>query len=250
MVAYWRALQDLNVNYAVFLHLDAPDGQTIATADESYPEEIPTSHWHPNLYLRNPLKLTIPVGAPPIRYSLRLGLYDNQTGRPLTLAGDDPGQTSLAVGEVWVAAPAPAKSAAGPQAQFGESITLRGVRYDETAQTVTLYWQTDIPLPQDYSIFLHLLDAKGELIGQVDGTPYQNQYPTTAWRPGQVIEDVRSLAERMEAVNQINQIAVGVYDPSTGVRLEAIDEAGHALPNNALIIKIDHLTVKPLKMLR
>jgi hypothetical protein len=241
VVAYWRALQDLNVNYAVFLHLDTPDGQTIATADESYPEEIPTSHWHPNLYLRNPLELTIPAEAPPIRYSLRLGLYDNQSGRPLTLTGNDPGQTSLAIGEVWVAAPAPAKPAPGPQAQFGESITLRGVRYDETAQTVTLYWQTDAPIPQDYSIFLHLLDANGELIGQADGTPYQNQYPTTAWRPGQLIEDVRSIPSTATDASQISQFAIGVYDPLTGVRLEAIDEASHALPNNALIIKIDHL---------
>jgi hypothetical protein len=62
---YWRALLNLETNYSVFLHLDAPNGQTFATADEANPENIPTRNWPPGLYLRNPLRLQIPANIPP-----------------------------------------------------------------------------------------------------------------------------------------------------------------------------------------
>ena len=62
---FWRALQPLQTNYTVFLHLDAPNGQTMATVDEVHPENIPTRNWPPGLYLRNPLALPIPADLPP-----------------------------------------------------------------------------------------------------------------------------------------------------------------------------------------
>ena len=79
VVAYWRALQDLERDYAVFLHLDdMVSGETIAGVDQSHPSDIPTSGWATGLYVRNLLKLVVPEDADPIRYSLRLGFYDHE----------------------------------------------------------------------------------------------------------------------------------------------------------------------------
>jgi hypothetical protein len=235
VVAYWRALQDLKTDYTVYLHLDAPNGQTIASVDQAHPTEIPTSAWPPALHLRNPLKLTVPPDTPPIRYNLQVGWYNHKTGERLFLPA---GQGDiLEVGQVWVESPSPIKPPPGPSIHFGKSIHLLGLKYDHVSQTVTLYWQTDAHITQDYSIFLHLLDASGTMIGQIDGTPYQNLYPTPAWRTGQVIQDSRSIGEAVEDIDQISQLAVGVYDPLSGKRLPAVDEEGNALPNNALILK-------------
>lgn len=229
VTAYWRALARLKTDYAVYLHLDTPAGQTIAAADQAHPAEIPTSAWPPTLYLRNPLRLDVPPNAPPIRYDLRLGLVQHGSAAPLLTAD---GQTSLKIGSVWVKTAAPVQIPPGPRARFGEAIKLLGARYDFAGQTVTLYWQTAEPLAQDYSIFVHLLDANGAMLGGIDGAPYQNQYATSAWMPGQVIEDARVVS----GFTGIDHLAVGVYLPATGERLPAVDEAGAPLPDNALRI--------------
>ncbi|MFQ5578825.1 MAG: hypothetical protein ACE5G8_17750, partial [Anaerolineae bacterium] len=229
--AYWRALRPLANDYAVFLHLDAPDGQTVAAAGEQHPANIPTSHWPPGLYLRHPLQLTIPPGALPVRYTLRVGLYNPQSGVRLPVAGDS--QTAFAVGQVWVRPAAAPAVPPGPRARFGESIQLLGARFDEPAQTVTLYWQTDAPLPTGYSIFLHQLDAGGTVVGQADGAPFGNLYALSDWRPGQVVADARPLGGSV-----VRRLLVGVYSPASGERLPAVDNAGHPLPGNALSIAV------------
>ncbi len=45
-----------------------------------HPADIPTSTWATGLYVRNPLALTIPADAEPMRYRLRAGLYDRKSG--------------------------------------------------------------------------------------------------------------------------------------------------------------------------
>ncbi len=80
---YLRALTDVDSDYTVFLHLDDPiSGKTIATVDQSHPGGIPTSDWATGLYVRSPLKLTVPPDADPIQYALRLGLVRPAHRRP------------------------------------------------------------------------------------------------------------------------------------------------------------------------
>ncbi|MBI1879510.1 MAG: hypothetical protein HYR94_15040, partial [Chloroflexi bacterium] len=96
---YWRTLRELDANYSVFLHLDAPNGQTFATVDEVHPENIPTRNWPPGLYLRNPLHLKIPADIPPIRYDVNVGIYDRQSAQRLAIL---PGQAStFNLGSIW-----------------------------------------------------------------------------------------------------------------------------------------------------
>ena len=101
---------------------------------------------------------------------------------------------------------------------------------------MTLYWRANAPIPEDYAIFVHLLDANGQMLGQLDGLPFGNRYPTTAWRPGQIIEDRREIAASGLDPAQVDAVAVGIYHPVTGERLRATDEAGNALVNNAVVI--------------
>jgi hypothetical protein len=236
LTAYWRALQTLDTNYAVFLHLDAPDGQTIAAVDQSHPNNIPTANWSPSLYLRNPLALRVPANALPIRYSLRVGLYNPQSGQRLPLS--DGSGDAFTVGQVWVEPTSPPAPPRGYLARFGDSIRLLSANYDPSAQSITLLWQSDAPIQEDYSIFLHLLDANGNLIGQADGLPYHNLYPPAAWLPGQVVEDTRSL-DLKDAPPA--KIVIGVYNPHSGARLPAVDADNTPLPDDAFYLIISNL---------
>jgi hypothetical protein len=235
---YLRALQPLLHNYSIFLHLDRPDGVTVASIDALHPGDIPTTHWPTGLYVRSPLRINAPDGLPPMRYRLRVGIVEPESGEWLALAGDQ--GDVLEIGEVWLEG-APAQPPAGPQARFGDAIHLLGAQIDAATSTLHLFWRADADIVADFIVFVHLLDAQGNVLGQVDGVPFDNQYPTSAWRPGQVIEDVRSIAldnAPDNAPGEVAQIVIGLYDPVSGERLAAKNGSGDALPNNALVIPV------------
>jgi hypothetical protein len=54
---------------------------------------------------------------------------------------------------------------------------------------VTLYWQPLRPLGADYTTFVHLVDADGAVVGASDHRPGGVYYPTSLWRPGDVLRD-------------------------------------------------------------
>jgi hypothetical protein len=233
---YWRALQELDTNYSVFLHLDAPNGQTFATVDEVHPENIPTRNWPPGLYLRNPLHLEIPANLPPIRYEINVGWYDRQNDERLVIL---PGNaTSFHLGSIWLTPPQPALPQQ-PLAHFGRHITLWQSIYSSTNQhTLTLYWQTNQPVDQNYSIFIHLLDADSNLLAQADGAPYAGLYPLTHWQPGQIITDARQFASLLPHPADLAAIAIGIYNPATGERLAATDANNQPLPHNSFVMPV------------
>ena len=53
--------------------------------------------------------------------------------------------------------------------------------------TLTLYWEALQPPAADYTIFVHLHDASGELVAQHDGQPAEGRYPTSIWDVGDVV---------------------------------------------------------------
>src|SRR5690606_14648480 len=107
--------------YAVFLHLDdETTGETLATADQRHPSEIPTSGWATGLHVRNPLKLLVPTGAPPIRYALRIGVIDHESGDLLPAGSAD--AAAATVGHLWVEPERSPQVPDGPAARFGDSL--------------------------------------------------------------------------------------------------------------------------------
>ena len=114
---------------------------------------------------------------------------------------------------------------------------VRLVGYDVDAQrartggrvAVTLYWQTLQPLAEDYHVFVHL--EADRIWGQADGRPVCWSYPTTDWRPGQVIADHHALAIRPDTPPGAYPLLVGMYSPSTGRRLDVLGADGRPVAN-------------------
>jgi hypothetical protein len=230
VVSYWRALEEMDGNYAAVLRLEEVGSRrTLSEIEQSHPSDIPTSSWATGLYLRDSFEMRVPDDALPIQYEIGVGFRDPATGEMLPV---DQG-TMVELGRLWVLPEDKPDPPAGPRAHFGPAIEFLGAHTDP--MQLTLYWRTDRPIAGDYSIFIHLLDTQGQVVGQIDGTPYDNRYPLWAWQPGQIIEDRRSLTEQIDPIH-VDAIAVGVYDLDTGERLAAVDANGNALPNNAQII--------------
>ena len=54
---------------------------------------------------------------------------------------------------------------------------------------ITLYWQADKPVGHDWTTFIHMVDANGEKVAQVDHVPLGDYYPPSQWQPGQLLAD-------------------------------------------------------------
>jgi len=90
---------------------------------------------------------------------------------------------------------------------------------------LTLTWQATRPFDRDLKLFVHLLDAGGQLVAQVDpfagaGAGSQGMdYLTSQWAPGQLILDEIAMAIPPDTPPGRYRLAFGLYDASTLQRL-------------------------------
>jgi hypothetical protein len=125
-------------------------------------------------------------------------------------------------------------------ANFGKQVTLLGYDLDlspneegGTARLI-LYWQAQREMETAYKVFVHLLDADGVIIAQVDREPQAGVTPTTGWLADEVVTDeIEIPVTEITAATQ--SIAVGLYDPLTGERLSTLDAAGVVVGDRVLI---------------
>ncbi|VAW40736.1 hypothetical protein MNBD_CHLOROFLEXI01-4328 [hydrothermal vent metagenome] len=118
------------------------------------------------------------------------------------------------------------------EANFDNRIRLLGYNLEteklptDNSIQVTLYWQARQPMAQSYTVFTHLLDAKGQLVTQQDNLPVQGTLPTTCWLPGEIIEDrYQLILDEADATLESYKLITGLYQIETGERLSIIGAA-------------------------
>jgi serine/threonine-protein kinase len=107
---------------------------------------------------------------------------------------------------------------------------------------VTLLWQGQRRITTPYTVFLHLVNARGRIVTQIDKEP---ALPTTSWPISTTIDDPYALAIPLEAAPGTYQLLVGLYptgDPTN--RLPVVDTGKtSADDNNRILIK--EIDVRP-----
>jgi tetratricopeptide (TPR) repeat protein len=126
------------------------------------------------------------------------------------------------------------KDAAPLDATFGDAIQLKAVsaQADTNQLQITLYWQSDTPPPEDYQVFVHVLDTDGKPVGQADGAPVDNRYPTSQWKPGAVIADARMVRFETALKPSDYRVWVGLYRLPDGSRLPVTAEGTPTADNS------------------
>jgi hypothetical protein len=175
-------------------------------------------------HLSLPLPSTLATGI----YTLSLQLFSPADGalQPLMAAsGQVAPKLTLATVKM---APALAPSGIATSERFGPDIALVAPAGQRVPQLSTPPGRTvNIPLrwlavgapAADYTVFVHLLDAKGKLVAQADGPPLAGRYPTTAWDAAELIDDTRQLPLPADLPDGRYTVQVGWYVPRTGARL-------------------------------
>jgi hypothetical protein len=97
---------------------------------------------------------------------------------------------------------------------------------------IDLVWQVG-QVPSGVTVFVHLLDAEGQLVAQADGDPFGGLLALDRWPSGLVARDLR-FADSPSAVT----IVAGLYNRATGQRWPAISSTGSVLPNQAAPIPL------------
>lgn len=96
---------------------------------------------------------------------------------------------------------------------------------------VRLLWSVEQALTSPYKVFIHLLDADGDLVAQRDSEPGGGSLPTTTWSPDEIVMDNHGLLLPSDLLPGQYTLRLGLYDaldPSdrllvTGAGLESED---------------------------
>jgi hypothetical protein len=233
---WWQAREPLSKNLAVMVGIG--QGERAWPLSEPQPlggVSYPTPDWPAGALVRTFVDLRLPAAVETGDYNLGLRLLDIERGTPLT---------DWILGSIQVTGRArnfeipPMMHSVG--ANFGEQVMLLGYDLDlshrEEGGTVRLilYWQAQKEMETAYKVFVHMLDADGVIIAQVDREPQVGAAPTTGWLEGEVVTDeIEMPVTEMMAATQ--SIAVGLYDPLTGERVSVLDAAGVVAGDRVLI---------------
>jgi hypothetical protein len=96
---------------------------------------------------------------------------------------------------------------------------MRLVGYDQSSfsarpgesLTITLYWQPQSEIDFDYSSYVHLVDEAGRGITQSDHQLGGEYYPTSLWRPGEVLRDSHVLTIPQDVAPGVYRLVSGMY---------------------------------------
>lgn len=85
---------------------------------------------------------------------------------------------------------------------------------------ITLVWRAgENPIATDYTVFVQLIDANGNLIAQSDAMPSNGTRPTTGWRNGEYIVDSHRLTFNASAASGTMRLMIGMYDAGNNQRV-------------------------------
>ncbi|MCS7261302.1 MAG: hypothetical protein NZ765_11055 [Anaerolineae bacterium] len=229
----WRALRFVEGDYDLFVHLyhlesERRVGQVNKALGDSL--LLYSQIWPPNLSLVEMYRFTIPSDALEGVYRFELGLYHRTSlTRIPVMIGDQWSVTgSVILGKLRVQDTPSPHPMFELSAHFEDNISLLGLDLSSpnTLDTlsITLYWQVRELVSYDYTVFVHLVDGRGDLVAQQDNMPQRGRYPTSWWDPGEIVLDTYSLGPLPKSPNERYWLRIGLYNLSTGIRLRLLGQ--------------------------
>lgn len=104
------------------------------------------------------------------------------------------------------------------------------------ALIVILNWRATATLEKDYTVFAHLVDARGNRISAYDSPPGKGKSPTTQWLPGRSVIDAVIVPIPEDApLGENYRLELGLYDAATMQRFAVIDATGKHIDDKIVI---------------
>ena len=227
---YLQAIDSLDKNLRVLVRLIGRQGEVLRV--QGWQKESPTLNWQLNNVWLDSHELALPADTPPGYYRIELSFYESDTLMALPVTdswADLPLGDTYTVGYLVVGNPKhrPANPFTSPT-DLGSSIRLLGTTIGkdngvamgkERKLKIDLFWQSLIPVDTNYTVFVHLVAANGQLVSQQDQEPLGGFFPTSSWPAGQTIADEYELLLPTDLPAGTYELRVGMYNLITGQRL-------------------------------
>ncbi len=235
---YWQCLKSIDADYSVFAIVYGRQLQEVGKRD-AYPYHglYATRQCEAGQVFADPYRIPIKTDGieRPSILRAQIGLKDWVTRTELAPAASGQPVPSVML-DVGKLAPPLQDRQYAMDYRVGDGITLLDARIERQGGTpyLSLTWAPTAILPEDYTTFVHILDANGTLIGQADGPSLEGDYPTSWWSPGETIVDTRPLPLPPEA----DRVTIGLYRLSDEARLPIVDRGGQRLPQDEIVLPV------------
>ncbi|MCL4544974.1 MAG: glycosyltransferase family 39 protein [Chloroflexi bacterium] len=211
----WRSTSQPNVNFLAQLRLVADHASVafpIGTPSELTPGYA-TSLWPAGSVFRQVLALAVPASFPIGEATVQLVITTDQRAQ----------QVVITLGRMEIQSrprqfQPPADLGQPFREVFSGAAVLAGATINTDAAVpgghvvVRLVWECQASLPGDYTVFVHLLDARNLIGGrQHDGPPNDGRDPTSSWEVGQWIIDEHIVPLPRSTLPGIYRVEVGLY---------------------------------------
>jgi 4-amino-4-deoxy-L-arabinose transferase-like glycosyltransferase len=249
VVLEWEAIQPLEEDYTVFLHLYDSHGRRIAQTDSLITDGYlrPTSRWKPGAAGSALYHLSIPPATPPGKYELEVGVYLLETGERLRLVDSSgaPRSTSVRL-EVEIGSSDHSPALADLNLSYSVArdlmpqLGLLGYELEREALlagqdvSLRLAWQALEAMSQDYRLQLKLQDADGTIYGEGIFDLVTTDYPTSQWRPGEVLQEWYTLPA-----------GEGTATGEASLMLGLLDEKGDAVSQTVKVARVWIQSTRP-----
>lgn len=214
----WQIQEVFARNWSLFIHLETPDGVIIAQRDVFAGRGLlATSDLPPTTAWQNPLAVNVPSGAyAPMTLNVMVGWYHLPTGERLRTPD---GRERVQIGTAQLLPRESAQALPNPlRVNFDNRIELIAYEYSTLTprqneeMQVTLYWRALAPIPEDFVIFVHVIDASTfNIVGGSDAAPVGWTRPTRTWQVGEIIEDTHTFTIRADAPPTPYELEIGMY---------------------------------------
>jgi hypothetical protein len=227
---FWQAGQPVRRPLAVLLQAVDDHGLVLAQT-AGYPGGmLSADQWPAQQIVQHRVLMRLPgLTFAPAQGAFRVSLIDPGSGDVVTVTGGD---LTAGLAEFSVQPTLDGPFDVNKPVAFEEQIALLG--YDLPARRlnagqmfeVTLHWSTEARLAENYTVFVHILDAEGVLAGQHDSWPAEGQAPTSSWQPGQPVADRHRIQLPATLSPGAYRVGVGLYQAETGRRIPLRPEEG------------------------
>jgi hypothetical protein len=222
---YWTTHEEMHSDYNLALNVHGRDMEHIAKLD-TWPGGglLPTGDWMPGaVYADN---YSIPISktaSTPTLLWLDVSFWIDSLDERLLASsnGSAIGSLMLDAGRLLPVTMVKETPHIENGSTFVPGITLIGhtvLSQLEAETRFIIFWRAEHPVSGDWTVFVHMLNATGDIVAQADGPPLKGDWPTSAWDLGQTVRDPRHLDYSSALPPGDYSVVVGLYDPASGLR--------------------------------
>jgi hypothetical protein len=241
LIFYWRPLVNRREKLTLTTRVLDRNGNEIArTRADLFGGNYAGDRWQTGL-VRVPWKIDLPKNIEPGMYRIDAMIDGSTAGRVPLLIDHKPADDHLEISQIKWAVALPStvdlQNARPVNVKFGNAFALSAFSLNKSSDlwNVSLYWQSIAKTDTDYTMFVHVLDANGKVVAQIDAQPRGGAYPTSIWDVGEIIRDeyVLSLPKDLPAGEY--KIEIGAYEYPSLVRVQIIDASGKNIGDHLIL---------------